>query len=81
MTLPNSKIMLHYATGLHDYTKSCFGEPGCFWTMLFYPMQLDSLAPDVTIPYSFADYRALRDPVMDDVLNMAGKRNSRLTRP
>ncbi len=71
MTLPNSKIMLHYATGLHDYTKSCFGERGCFWTMLFYPMQLKTLAPAVAIPYSFADYRALRDPVLAYVLKSA----------
>lgn len=71
MTLPNSQIMMHYATGLHDYTKSCWAERGCFWTMLFYPMHLKTLAPDMTIPYSFADYRALRDPVLDYVLHSA----------
>ena len=73
MTLPNSKIMVHYATGLHDYTKSCWLQRGCFWTMFFYPMQVKSTAPDVTIPYSFADYQALRDPVMDYVLGATGK--------
>ncbi len=33
MVLPNSKLDIGFATGLHDYTKSCFGEPGCFWVM------------------------------------------------
>jgi hypothetical protein len=69
MTLPNSKIVLHYATGLHDYSKPCWGEPGCFWTTMFFPMHLQTLAPDVPIPYTFADYRASRDPVLDYVLN------------
>jgi hypothetical protein len=68
MVLPNSKLDIGFATGLHDYTKSCFGEPGCFWVMYFYPMQLKSWTPDVTIPYTFADYAAMRDPVLDRVL-------------
>jgi len=68
MVLPNSKLDIGYATGLHDYTKSCFGQRGCFWIMYFYPMQLRSWAPDVTVPYTFADYAAKRDPVLDRVL-------------
>jgi hypothetical protein len=71
MTLPNSKIVLRFATGLHDYTKSCLGEPGCYWVMRFFPMHLKTLAPDVTVPYTFADYRALRDPALDYVLQTA----------
>jgi hypothetical protein len=31
-------------------------------------MHLKTIARDVTIPYTFADYRALRDPVLDYVL-------------
>ena len=68
MTLPNSGIVLHYATGLHDYARPCWGEPGCFWVMYFFPMHLESIAPDVTIPYTFADYLALRDPMLCYVL-------------
>jgi hypothetical protein len=68
MVLPNSKLDVEYATGLHDYTKSCFGEPGCFWVMYFYPMQLKSWMPDITVPYTFADYAAMRDPALDRVL-------------
>jgi hypothetical protein len=71
MTLPNSKIVLRFATGLHDYTKSCLGEPGCYWIMRLFPLHLKTLAPDVTVPYTFADYRAQRDPVLDYVLQAA----------
>jgi hypothetical protein len=68
MSLPNSKIILRFATGLHDYTKSCLGEPGCYWIMRLYPLHLTTLAPDVRVPYTFADYIALRDPVLEYVL-------------
>lgn len=68
MTLPNSRLKLHYATGLHDYTHPCRGQEGCFWTTFFFPMHVRTLAPDVLLPYTFADYRALRDPVLEYVL-------------
>jgi hypothetical protein len=71
MTLPNSKLVLHYATGLHDYTRPCRGEPGCFWPTYFFPMHVTSVAPDIPIPYTFADYRALHDPVLTYVLTAA----------
>jgi hypothetical protein len=67
MKLPNSRIDLHFATGLHDYTHPCTGQDGCFWTMLFFPMHVGSLQPDVPVPYRFADYMALRDPDLDRV--------------
>ena len=68
MTLPNSRLTLHFATGLHDYGRPCWGEGGCFWVMYFYPMHLKTVAPDVTIPYTFQDYVALRDPVLSYAL-------------
>ena len=68
MTLPNSKITLRFATGLHDYTRSCLGERGCYWMMRLYPMHVRTLLPEVIVPYTFADYRALRDPLLDYVL-------------
>ena len=74
LTLPNSQIQVHYATGLHNYRKPCWGERGCFWLMYLYPMHLKTLTPDVTIPYRFADYRASRDPVIDYVLRQTHTR-------
>ena len=78
MTLPNSKIILRFANGLHDYTKSCLGERGCYWLMRLYPMHLRTLAPEAIVPYTFADYRALRDPVLDYVLRVSADGASRL---
>jgi hypothetical protein len=48
-------------TGLHDYSQPCWGQAGCSWT----------LAPEVVVPYTFADYRALRDPALEYVLDVA----------
>jgi hypothetical protein len=72
MTLPNSQLKLHYATGLHDYSHPCWGQEGCFWTTHFFPMHVKTLAPDVPVPYTFADYLALRDPALGYVLQQSG---------
>jgi len=78
MTLPNSKITLRFATGLHDYTRSCLGERGCYWIMRRFPLHLRTLVPDVIVPYTFADYRALRYPVLDYVLRVSANPEPRL---
>jgi hypothetical protein len=74
IVLPNSKLDIGFATGLHDYSKSCFGEPGCFWVLYLYPTHVASLAPDVDVPYTFADYAAGRDPVLARAMAMADDR-------
>jgi hypothetical protein len=71
MTLPNSKLDIGFATGLHDYTHPCWRECGCFWTLFFFPMHLATLAPDIEVPYTFGDYAALRDPLLDRALTLA----------
>lgn len=71
LVLPNSKLSIGYATGLHDYRHSCFGESGCFWILAFYPMQVASLAPDVRVDYTFDDYANLRDPLLARALELA----------
>jgi hypothetical protein len=70
--LPNSKLTLHFATGLHDYTRSCFGEHGCFWVLYAFPAQVRTLDPDIAVTYTFADYVALRDPLLQKALHEAG---------
>lgn len=67
MQLPNSGIDLHFATGLHDYTTPCWGQSGCFPTLWFFPMRVRTLEPNVPVPYTFADYLSLRDPMLDRV--------------
>jgi hypothetical protein len=71
MQLPNSGLLIGFATGLHDYSKSCFGEHGCFWTMYLYPMHVESLGPDIRLPYNFDDYVGLRDPVLERTRELA----------
>jgi hypothetical protein len=71
MQLPNSGLMIGFATGLHDYSKSCFGEQGCFWTMYLYPMHVQTLDPDIRLPYNFDDYVGLRDPVLERARELA----------
>lgn len=76
MVLPNSKLSIGYATGLHDYSQPCTGQPGCFWTMYFYPTHVASFEPDVNVSYTFDDYANLRDPVMEQTLKLISARIS-----
>jgi hypothetical protein len=71
LTLPNSGLVIGFATGLHDYSRSCFGERSCFWVMYFYPMHVQSFAPDILVPYNFDDYVGLRDPVLERARELA----------
>jgi hypothetical protein len=71
LTLPNSGLVIGFATGLHDYSQSCFGERGCFWIMYFHPMHVQSFAPDILVPYNFDDYVGLRDPVLERARELA----------
>lgn len=69
--LPNSKIRVGYATGLHDYSQPCWRERGCYWVALFIPMHVQSFDPDVRVPYTFDDYILLRDPMLEKALALA----------
>jgi hypothetical protein len=71
LVLPNSKLDIGFATGLHDYARSCWGEPGCFWILYFFPMHVPTFEPDVHVAYSFDDYVSLRDPMLERALDVA----------
>ncbi|MGY1426370.1 hypothetical protein [Lysobacter sp. A289] len=71
LALPNSKIRVYFATGYHDYTKPCWGERGCFWITLLFPMHVPSFEPDIRVPYTFDDYTSLRDPMLDKAGELA----------
>ncbi len=71
ITLPNSKLEIGFATGLHDYTHPCWLERRCFWTMFFFPTHVKTVAPDIPVAYNFADYVALRDPLLDQALALS----------
>ena len=73
MDLPNSKISIGFATGLHDYQKPCWRERGCFWILYLFPVHLKTLTPDVTVPYRFDDYIHGRDPLLERVRAMIAR--------
>lgn len=64
MELPNSGILFRYSTGYVDMQGPCNDYSKCFWIGALYPIEVDSLSPDVKVPTSFADYIAGVDPVM-----------------
>lgn len=80
LQLPHSKLAIGYATGLHDYATSCFGQAGCFWILWLYPTRVASFDPDLRVGYAFDDYVQLRDPVLDAALVAARERNEHAAR-
>lgn len=75
MELLNSKLWVHYATGYEDYAKPCWGQRGCFWTVLFFPTHVTSFEPDVQVPYTFDDYVDSRDPLLEKVFALSETQN------
>jgi len=56
---------------MHDYSAPCTDWHVCFWLNWFYPVRVRTLAPDVVVHMSFADYLAGRDPVFDRAVGLA----------
>jgi hypothetical protein len=71
MTLPNSGIHVMYRDGLHDWTKGCDGETGCFWPSTVFGFKAETLEPNHRVSTSFGDYAAGRDPVLEKALSLA----------
>lgn len=67
MTSP-ARIPLHYNDGYHDWAQGCRDLSRCFWPVVFHGTAVGSLAPDITIAMSYADFAAGRDPVLDAAL-------------
>ena len=85
LCLPNSKACAQFTRGLHDYTRSCAGEAGCYYTVLardvpqlgLIPLAVNSLTPDVPVPFTFADYVAGKDLAMEAVAAEEARRKAR----
>ncbi len=71
--LPHAPFCFHYATGMHDYAHACRDPGKCFWLNWIYPARTDDLKPAETIPTSFADYLAGRDPAFERALALIAK--------
>jgi len=65
---PASRLPLHYADGFHDWAHGCEDLSRCYWPVVFHGVAVGSLAPDLPVDLTFADYAAGRDPVLDRIL-------------
>jgi hypothetical protein len=75
--LPNDALCVSYETGKHDYQHPCTDVRVCFWLNYLFPVRVESLDPDETIPLTFSEWRAGRDPVMERAMELATKHQSR----
>ena len=71
LTLPHSGISLRYSTAFHDWGRGCgLAQIGrCFWLNYLYGVAGGELSPTVKVPFTFADYRAGRDPDLEAVMS------------
>jgi hypothetical protein len=65
--LPNSKLVVHTATGYHDWGNGC-RDLRCYWPNYFYDVAVGHLDPDIPQGWAFADFRGGRDTVLDRAL-------------
>lgn len=63
--LPNSGMIIRYATAYHDWANGCEDHPYCFTQTLIHGVAAGSLAPMVEVGMDYTDYAAGIDPVMD----------------
>lgn len=70
--LPNSGVMLLAATERHDYRTGCEGFTDCHGSVVRHPIAVESLAPDIVAPWTFAAYAAGRDPGIEAVAHALG---------
>ena len=68
LSLPNSKVEVVYNDGLWDVERGCQGEPRCYWIGATYVPPAGPIGPDQTIDWSFREYAAGVDPVLEAAL-------------
>jgi len=71
MTLPNSKIEVRYSNGLHDWASGCTDLDTCYWAAVAFGVRHISLAPEVYVEPTFADYAVGHDPALAAALALA----------
>jgi hypothetical protein len=62
--LPNSKLVVHSATGYHDWANGC-RELRCYWPNFYFDVAVGTIDPDVTLGWRFSDYRQGIDTVLE----------------
>ena len=71
LALPHSKIAVRYSDQFEDYEKGCTDTRNCYWATVAFGPRGISLAPDIAVDVTFADYAAGRDPVLAKALELA----------
>ncbi len=64
--LPGSGFCLHYTDGLVDLEQGCEGTPGCYSDR--FDVEVGRLEPEISAPFTAADYLSARDSAMETVL-------------
>ncbi|WDI31269.1 hypothetical protein PUV54_15060 [Hyphococcus flavus] len=68
--LPNSGFSINYSTGYHDWANGCADRHEyCFTQNIIHEVPAGSLAPDVMIAPTFADYASGGDLIMNYILS------------
>lgn len=65
--LPNSRLQVKAATAWHDWETDRFVFGKTYFSDLFYGVPTGDLAVDIPVAPSFAEYRAGRDPVLEEI--------------
>jgi len=76
-----SGIELHYADGLHDWGDGCTDFRLCYWPVVVYGAAVGSLAPDIPVAMSYAQFAAGEDPTLDAALADLHRRQTAAYRP
>lgn len=66
--LPNSKIQVAYSEQYEDFENGCTDIDTCYWPVVAFGPRNISLAPEIKMDVSFADYASGRDPVLEKAL-------------
>jgi hypothetical protein len=67
VTLPNSQLLVLYATERHDYVTGCEGFTDCHGNVVRHPIRVATLNPDIAAPWTIEAYTTGRDPGMEAV--------------
>ena len=76
VTLPSSGGAILYATERHDYKTGCRGFTDCHGPVVRNPIAVPTLEPDIKAPWTIDAWRSGRDPAMEAVTAVLGRRTS-----
>jgi hypothetical protein len=71
LVLRNSGIAIHHAYFKQDWANGCHNPVECNPLQFLYGVAVPDLSPDVRIGWSFADYAAGRDTVLEKALELS----------